>query len=379
MRPRKTPCELRGPKGGDSEGGLPETASRRSDELSASKEYGTSSDVKSGVTRGMGAPRSGAPVTPVALPCLNSNNSIENEPEKGLMPTENARKRRAEMEAENSRRNGLGIKKDRDGRVALHLESEGGEVWLGGLTSSEKRNSYALGINIAHLAREYGLERLGFLTLTFRENVKDPKLGQKRWNSLASNCLRSLFTEYIKVTEVQKRGAIHYHLLVVCETDIRTGVQFEGLKKGNYSSAGKPLRSLWRQLRETMPKYGFGRSELLPIRSTVDGITGYVGKYLSKASAHRGEHMKGARLVSYSTGWRRANGRFAWVSNGALQWRQKVAKWANATGCKSFEDLKRKHGRLWENSLASTLKDLELEEVDFEEFIAMSAYVFGQE
>lgn len=282
-------------------------------------------------------------------------------------PSEEARKRRVLFEAENARRK-RGANVDRHGRTRVDLAGEG-EVWLGGLTPLERRNSFALGENIKHLAGIYGIERLGFLTLTFAENVKDPKIAQRRFNSLASNYLRTVFTEYICVVEAQKRGAVHYHLLVVCAEDIRSGVDFDELAARVYRSAGPYLRGLWKDLRESMPSYGFGRSELLPVRSTVSGITNYVGKYMSKASAHRGEHMKGARLVRYSKGWRVANCRFAWVSDGAMDWRARVAEWAAANGCETMEDLADKRGKRWAWELMALRTALKIEGVEYSAFL----------
>lgn len=305
--------------------------------------------------RGAGA----GPLGP--LPCLNSNNSIENAPCERTQAVENWRL------SDEFRREKKQGKRDRDGR-SKGKDENGEEVWFGGLTASEKKNSYKLGLNIAHLANKHGIERLGFLTLTFVGNVEDPKEGQRRFNSLATNLLRKHFTEYLCVVERQKRGAIHYHLIVVCEKDIRTGVDFDGLARRDYRSASKYLRLLWKVLRESMPLYGFGRPELLPIKSTASGISNYVGKYLTKASAYRGEHMKGARLIRYSQRWAVAKGQIAWVSTGARQWRQRVAQFAAATGCHDLEALRRKHGRYWAMSLAATLTDLEAAGEDFEAF-----------
>lgn len=39
------------------------------------------------------------------------------------------------------------------------------------------------------------------------------------------------------------------------------------VRKGNYSSAAKELRRIWKQFREVLPRYGFGRHQLLPVKS----------------------------------------------------------------------------------------------------------------
>jgi hypothetical protein len=135
--------------------------------------------------------------------------------------------------------------------------------------------------------------------------------------------LKKRYAEYIIVMERMDSGRIHYHLLVVMAEDIRTGFNFVAVKQGNYASAGDYLRSEWKFWRETAPKYGFGRTELLPIKKTAEGIAKYVGKYIAKHIGQRLPEDKGARLVRYSKGTNRAGTRFAWASPGAGMWRAK--------------------------------------------------------
>ena len=294
---------------------------------------------------------------PVSLPCLNSNISIEIDTKWVHSQRETTEKRDDRLRQRNAPK-----------RSKLKAGENGEEVWLGGLSSSEKRSGYALTQNLAYLAKLHGLEKLGFLTLTFRQNLTDPRKAQRKFNSLATNVLRDLFVEYICVVENQKRGAIHYHLVVVCKEDIRTGVSFDEIATGRYASASPELRQLWKELREIMPKYGFGRSELLPVKSTVSGICNYVGKYLTKASAYRDKHMKGACLIRYSTGWRVARVNFAWHSSGAKEWRRKLQVFGEATGCSELSELKKVHGRYWPTRFMSTLRILEEDGVSFEDF-----------
>jgi hypothetical protein len=42
------------------------------------------------------------------------------------------------------------------------------------------------------------------------------------------------------------------------------------------------------------PKYGFGRTELLPIKKTAEGVAKYVGKYVAKHIGQRLPADKGA-------------------------------------------------------------------------------------
>jgi hypothetical protein len=159
--------------------------------------------------------------------------------------------------------------------------------------------------------------------------------------------LSKFFPQWILVKERQVRGAWHYHLIVVCPTDIRTGINFEEIKNNNYSSANQPLRSLWKLLRRSLPKYGFGRSELLPIRSNSEAISSYVGKYIAKQIGARKEEDKGVRLVSYSAGQVKSSPKFAWNTDGSKEWRRKLKKFAELTDCPDLARLKMTFGSSW--------------------------------
>jgi len=63
---------------------------------------------------------------------------------------------------------------------------------------------------------------------------------------------------------------------------IRTGFNFAAVKRGDYRSASDYLRREWKFWWKTALKYVFGRTELLPIRKTADGVAKYVGKYIAK-------------------------------------------------------------------------------------------------
>jgi hypothetical protein len=115
---------------------------------------------------------------------------------------------------------------------------------------------------------------------------------------------------------------------VVLGADIRTGVDFEAFGRGDYRSASHALRDEWSFWRRTAKAFGFGRTELMPVRSTHEGIGRYVGKYISKHHAARKPEDKGIRLVEYSRGARMARTRFAWSSENAATWRAKVRTFA---------------------------------------------------
>jgi hypothetical protein len=170
----------------------------------------------------------------------------------------------------------------------------------------------------------HGIDRVGFLTLTFADHVVDVREASRRFNNLATGVLRKRFSAFVRVLERQTSGRIHYHLLVVLPDDIRTGADFDAFGKRDYKSANNHLRREWAFWRHTSPQYRFGRTELMPIRSNGDALGQYVGKYIGKHIGQREERDKGARLVSYSKDARMATSKFAYVSKYPNEWRAKV-------------------------------------------------------
>lgn len=207
-----------------------------------------------------------------------------------------------------------------------------------------KRTAFALAENVRLLAERFGLERLGFLTLTFRDHVTDIREAQRRFHSLRTHVLAERYPASIAVVERMKSGRIHFHLLVVCPHDIRTGFDFEAVAAGDYSSANEWLRQEWAFWRITAPNFGFGRTELLPIKSTAEGIAKYVGKYIAKHLDARLPEDKGARLVRYTLSARQVTANFAWVSPLAKEWRTKTGELAAAVGAKDTAQLAEKLG-----------------------------------
>ena len=214
------------------------------------------------------------------------------------------------------------------------------------------KSSNALNWNVFHFAEKHGLENIGFLTLTFKDHVLCPSEAQKRLNSLITHVIKPRYEDYIGVMERQKSGRIHYHLLVNVGFDIRTGVDFNMMIGGDYSSASKDLRKEWNFWRKTAPKYRFGRTELMPIKSTSEAIGKYVGKYIAKHMCVRDERDKNARLVRYSRGARVSTTRFQFLTEGSAEWRRKLSIFAHIVasrhGCEpTMENLSKCLGPRW--------------------------------
>lgn len=239
------------------------------------------------------------------------------------------------------------------------------------LQGSHKRVAEVVAQELIKLAKEYTLGRLGFLTLTFPERV-DAKEAARRFVRLRKRVLQERYVKGLRVLERgDKSNLLHYHLIVVLDHDIRAGFDFEDFKRfpnkrdnRRFRTANDYLRGEWAFWNETVKKWGFGRPELLPVRTTAEGIARYVGSYIGKHINQRREQDKGARLLGFwgyrekavdsITGEeyfhcasRAASTRFAWATpNGAI-WRHKVASWAARQGVETTEQLKMMYGPKW--------------------------------
>ena len=222
------------------------------------------------------------------------------------------------------------------------------------LSTQHRKTAFVLRESVQQLATRYGIENLGFLTLTFAQHITCPREAQRRLNSLITHVIKVRYRDYLGVFERQKSGRIHYHFLVVLSGDIRTGFDFEGIANQDYSTANTLIRREWTYWRKTAKKYGFGRTELLPVRSTMEAMAKYVGKYIAKHTECRDPQDKGVRLVRYSRGARAGTTRFQFQSTGSQRWRLAVAIFAQRvqdqhpeTPICQLSDLSRVLGKRW--------------------------------
>jgi hypothetical protein len=224
---------------------------------------------------------------------------------------------------------------------------------LAKLSTQHRKSAFILKESVHKLSEQFGIDYLGFLTLTFAQHITCPKEAQRRLNSLITHVIKPRYAEYLGVMERQKSGRIHYHFLVVLPVDIRTGFDFDAIKNHDYTSAGPDLRKEWSFWRTTAKKFGFGRTELLPVKSNIEAMAKYVGKYIAKHVEARQEQDKGVRLVRYSTGARAGTTRFQFHSEGSMEWRRKIKTFAqmieSATGhqCRDLAGITRAMGPRW--------------------------------
>jgi hypothetical protein len=215
------------------------------------------------------------------------------------------------------------------------------------------------------MVREAGIESVGFLTLTVGDTlpggtfqqIHDHAEASRRVNNLNRRVLRDLFERAVIVTERHKNGAIHFHAVGVIRgrPDIRTGFNWEAVGRRDYRSAPLALRHRWEFLRDKLPEYGFGRSELTPIRKGGEEIASYVSKYVSKHLESRTPDDKRKKLVRY-LGWEKAQlkpNEFSWASERARAWRWKARAAASVIGCHTRENCADALGPRWAFLLTS--------------------------
>ncbi|HVU37446.1 MAG TPA: hypothetical protein VHC95_03870 [Opitutales bacterium] len=233
-----------------------------------------------------------------------------------------------------------------------------------------------------------GIERVGFLTLTFDHKVYNIEEASHHFNSLNRRVLKETFGGWCRVIEQHKDGAWHYHLLVEMPCDIRTGFDFTAFNtsKEEYrrsgtpaayyqllrasTGEGHPLPAIWKELRERLKGYSFGRFELVPVRTNQDGISRYLVKYLSKGLTAKKPDGRRVRLWAISRKVNRAvRMPFAWVSTGAKLWRRKVGMFAEHFRCRNFDDISHLAGRRWAYHLKELIASLIPDDLTLGEFM----------
>lgn len=131
--------------------------------------------------------------------------------------------------------------------------------------------------NVGQYGKEFTAK---FLTLTFRDNVKDIKQANYEFNKFIKRLNYKLYgvkkvnLKYTTVIEFQKRGAIHYHIIIY---------------NMPYLKADK-ISNIW----------GNGFIKINNI-DNVDNVGAYVGEYLGQAEKGQGKDIEDDRLRGQKT------------------------------------------------------------------------------
>lgn len=122
-----------------------------------------------------------------------------------------------------------------------------------------------------------------FITLTFKDNVVDVNMANKKFRYFVDKIQRvKKDFKYICIPEFQKRGAIHYHLLTNLEHDS------EFIPKRPKLNLYNPSSKTWKELEYYDIKYwneGFSSAEI--ITGDTKKIIGYISKYMTKEIDNR--------------------------------------------------------------------------------------------
>lgn len=213
--------------------------------------------------------------------------------------------------------------------------------------SKAKKVKFCLIENINRLAREYGTQRLLFVTLTFADHVTELQEASRRFNSFNSGIFKKRgYGAWVRIVERQKSDRIHFHLIVVAPVDIRTGYD-------PITCRGTGRGWIWlcqerRILRKLLSRYGFGRAEFVPLKKNAVAGAVYLAKYLTKTLSFRDKSDRGFRMLAYSRGkiWLRPE-HFSWAAGFARVWRLKLDRWAFRMGYYDRDEVAYWMGSRW--------------------------------
>lgn len=229
-------------------------------------------------------------------------------------------------------------------------------------TSYSRKQGEAITQNVISLCAKYGQENIGMLTLTFPIKMPTAQAAQKKFNSFRTHVLRRCFYGWVKVFHRSTKGRIHYHLVVACPVDIQTGFDFNAVASGDYTTPNPYLKKLWKKLRTQCPKFGMGRHELLPLRSTPLALGRYVASYLSKSMYHAQD--AGVRKWEATKQSKTCSMCFQWNTEKLKAWRSQLAIYADNQGATDLQHMHELFGRQWAKNRARAILNAKPNEWD---------------
>lgn len=211
----------------------------------------------------------------------------------------------------------------------------------------------ALEQNALALIDRNGLNFIAFVTLTFKKRLSNPEIA-RRLKSLRNGVLDRFFNgKWLWVRGRFTGGGTHFHLLVVCSENIRSGFDFRERKLRRMPSANEALRKVWTFWREKAAKYAFGRAHTLPVRLR-EAVAGYMARHV----ACRPPANKGVRFVGCPKAAQVHTARFSFVFGKSRLYRKEAAR---LFGNLSLAEVKKKHGRYWVRLVFVELAKAELQ------------------
>ncbi|MDA9589827.1 hypothetical protein N9R65_03445 [Opitutales bacterium] len=169
------------------------------------------------------------------------------------------------------------------------------------------------------------------------------------WNSLQTNVLNKQGIKWIRVMERNAKRQKHFHVILVLpwETtgEVRAGV--DELSKEPQKHIDKfyseRLLEFTKELGVKLPRYGFGRWNVTPIRS-LDAVANYVSK---RIASNRQYYLKGDRARGCSKELRSAKGKIGWISPRSMHYRHACQYFAFANGFDTLDEIREGLGPKW--------------------------------
>ena len=224
-------------------------------------------------------------------------------------------------------------------------------------SSRYRKVAFLLRSNIQNL-EDYG-DRLAFLTITFRGNVRLPQEVQDCLHAFHSKTFGTLGISYIKVFDHHADGRLHVHYILVLPEDYDEALvkpYDKGLdSQGEINKCFGPKRREFSvQLAKRLKAAGFGRCLLEPVRNLA-GLAVYLSR---KVESPAFEFPKGTRRYAISRSLKSGSANFMWLSPGANKYRAAVSQIAQCLGIKDYSEFKAILGRRWGYYLRPTISIL---------------------
>ena len=212
--------------------------------------------------------------------------------------------------------------------------------------------------NIRLYIQKVGENNLGVLTLTTPSECLSAFAYQKMWHSWRTRVLKKLFPTGMWIRERQPRtGNWHSHSVVDVGWDIKTGFPFDQVGDRLYANVDPRLRKLWKTIRESAEKYGFGRTELLPLKSNGPFCARYLIKYLTKVrGSDKSEGEEKCRPFGIWGGIRFVMTPFSYTRSRIL--RKRKAWLAAEMGIECYASFLVVFGSRWWHHLGAALSDV---------------------
>jgi len=171
--------------------------------------------------------------------------------------------------------------------------------------------------NCEAIVEKHDEKNLIFATLTFADDIQDPREAQRRFNNFKRRVLDSIFPYgYTKTVERMKCGRLHYHLFAPLDGAAHSGEKAHWTERNGGKTCSNPsllLREARATLRDKAEKYGFGRCEIQPIRKK-HAIAEYVSKYVLKLYSNRKPEDAYKRFQESTKDAKRQSSRFSYHS-----------------------------------------------------------------